>query len=345
MTNRKPHILLIYTGGTIGSFRDAETGSLKPLPFSNIRKLLPEIDQLDIELDHLSLENPVDSSDMNPGVWRELAVLIEDNYEKFDGFVVLHGTDTMAYTASALSFMLRGLRKPVIFTGSQLPVNIIRTDGRENLVTALEIAALKDKEDDEPAVREVCIYFEYKLYRGNRAVKVSAEHFNAFDSPNFPALGEAGVHIELNQKFLRKHTRAKLTVFKKLNTDIAVLKLFPGMNPKVMQAVLHTPGLKALVIETFGTGNASADAEFLGILADAVKRGIVVANVTQCMSGKVEQSLYETGRGMEAVGVTGAGDMTTEAAVTKLMYLLARYDDLAAVKRWFSGNLRGELSV
>ena len=343
MNTEKPHILLIYTGGTIGSFRDDRTGSLKPLPFSNIRNLLPEIDQLDIELDHLSLQNPVDSSDMNAEVWAELAELIEKNYAQYDGFVVLHGTDTMAYTASALSFMLRGLGKPVIFTGSQLPVNIIRTDGRENLVTALEIAALQY--EGKPAVREVCIYFEYKLYRGNRAVKVSAEHFNAFDSPNFPPLGEAGVHIELNHKYLRKKTRAKLTVFKTVCAEIAVLKLFPGMNPQVLESVLRTPNLKALVLETFGTGNASAKPEFLAILADAVSRGVIVANVTQCMSGKVEQTLYETGRGMETAGVVGAGDMTTEAAVTKLMYLIARFEDPATVKRWFSGNLRGELSV
>lgn len=343
MTTGKPHILLIYTGGTIGSFRDAETGSLKPLPFSNIRKLLPEIDQLDMELDHISLQNPVDSSDMNAEIWAELAHLIETRYERYDGFVVLHGTDTMAYTASALSFMLRGLRKPVIFTGSQLPVNIIRTDGRENLVTALEIATLRT--EDGPAVREVCIYFEYKLYRANRAVKVSAEHFNAFDSPNFPPLAEAGVHIELNHKYLRKKTRAKLTVFKEVCTEIAVIKLFPGMNPQVLESVLRTPNLKALVLETFGTGNASAHPEFLRVLADAVSRGIIVANVTQCMSGKVEQALYETGRGMQAVGVLGAADMTTEAAVTKLMYLIGRFGDTESVKRWFSGNLRGELSV
>lgn len=341
--NKKPHILLIYTGGTIGSFRDAQTGALKPLPFDNIRNLLPEIDQLDIELGHVSLQNPVDSSDMNAALWAELADIIETRYADYDGFVVLHGTDTMAYTASALSFMLRGLRKPVIFTGSQLPVNIIRTDGRENLVTALEIAALRNEEG--PAVREVCIYFEYKLYRGNRALKVSAEHFNAFDSPNFPPLGEAGVHIELNHKYLRKNTRAKLTVFKELCTEIAVVKLFPGMSPKVLASVLRTPGLKALVLETFGTGNASAQPDFLAVLADAVKRDILVVNVTQCLSGKVEQALYETGRGMEAIGVIGAGDMTTEAAVTKLMYLIARFTDSDSVKRWFSGNLRGELSV
>ena len=328
MTNtEKPHILLIYTGGTIGSFRDVQTGSLKPLPFSNIRKLLPEIEQLDIGLDHLSLRNPVDSSDMDPDIWAELAGLIEKNYADYDGFVVLHGTDTMAYTASALSFMLRGLRKPVIFTGSQLPVNIIRTDGRENLVTALEIAALKT--GGHPAVREVCIYFEYKLYRGNRALKVSSEHFNAFDSPNFPPLAEAGVHIDLNTKYLRKGSGKALTVFKNVCREIAVVKLFPGMNPQVLASVLHTPGLKALVLETFGSGNASAKPEFLDVLAGAVRQNIIVANVTQCMSGKVEQGLYETGRGMESVGVIGAGDMTTEAAVTKLMYLLARFGELS----------------
>jgi L-asparaginase len=341
--NVKPHILLIYTGGTIGSFRDSETGSLKPLPFPNIRKLLPEIEQLDIELDHLSLQNPVDSSDMNPEVWGELVELIEKNEEKYRGFVILHGTDTMAYTASAVSFMLDGLKKPVIFTGSQLPINIIRTDGRENLVTALEIAALQ--ENGESIVKEVCIYFEYKLYRGNRAVKVSAEHFNAFDSPNFPALAEAGVHIDLKKEYLHEGSDEKFTVYKNICCDIAVLKLFPGMSTNVLKSVLETKGLKGLVLETFGTGNASAKPEFLGTLSKAVERGVVIVNVTQCMSGKVEQSLYETGRGMEEAGAIGAADMTTEAAVTKLMYLLGRYGaDTESVKKTFSTNLRGELS-
>lgn len=341
--NVKPHILLIYTGGTIGSFRDAETGSLKPLPFSNIRNLLPEIDQLDIELDHASLKNPVDSSDMNPDVWVELAELIEKNYSTYNGFVVLHGTDTMAYTASALSFMLRGLQKPVIFTGSQLPVNIIRTDGRENLITALEIASMQN--NGQSAVKEVCIYFEYKLYRANRAVKVSAEHFNAFDSPNFPPLAEAGVHIDLNEKYLHTGIEDDFVVHKTICCDIAILKLFPGMSTKVLQSVLETQGLKGLVLETFGTGNASAKQEFLDTLKNAVQRGVVIVNVTQCMSGKVEQALYETGRGIQNAGVIGASDMTTEAAVTKLMYLLGRFDaDTQAVKKWFPINLRGELS-
>lgn len=340
--NTKPHILLIYTGGTIGSFRDAVTGSLKPLPFSDIKDFLPEIGQLDIRLEHISLKKPVDSSDMKPEIWTELAEIIEESYEKYDGFVVLHGTDTMAYTASALSFMLRGLDKPVIFTGSQLPVNIIRTDGRENLVTALEIAALRT--GNGSAVREVCIYFEYKLYRGNRAVKVSAEHFNAFASPNFPPLAEAGVHIDLKKKYPKQKKIRKLRVYKNMDNRIAVLKIFPGMGTSVLKSVLDMPGLRALVIETFGSGNAPAGKDFLKPIAQAVKRGVFVVNVTQCMSGKVEQSLYETGRGMEQAGVLGAGDMTTEAAVTKLMYLLGRFDDTETIKKWFCTNLRGELS-
>lgn len=339
---QKPHILLIYTGGTIGSFRDAETGALKPLPFHNIRGFIPEIEQLDLELSSLSLSTPLDSSDMSPEVWVELAQIIEDNYHTYQGFVILHGTDTMAYTASALSFMLRGLQKPVIFTGSQLPINIIRTDGRENLVTALEIAALQ--EEGEPAVKEVCIYFEYKLYRGNRSVKVSSEHFNAFDSPNFPPLAEAGVHIDLNRKYLRKNSGKAFMASKNLCTDIAVLKLFPGISAAVTESLLKTAGLRALIIETYGTGNASGNPEFLKVLEEAGQRGILIVNITQCISGGVEQSLYATGRGLEKAGVIGGADMTTEAAVTKLMYLMGRFDDMEEIKRRFTENLRGELS-
>lgn len=339
----KPHILLIYTGGTIGSFREPESGALKPLPFSDIRQFIPEIEHLTLDLEHISLPIPVDSSDMNPDLWVKLAEIIEQAYEKYDGFVVLHGTDTMAYTASALSFMFRGLKKPIIFTGSQLPVNIVRTDGRENLVTALEIASLQ--EEGIPSVQEVCIYFEYKLYRGNRAVKVSAEHFNAFDSPNFPPLGEAGVHIELNRKFLRKTNSKKPEVTKQLCREIAVLKIFPGMNTNILSSILKTEGLKALIIETFGSGNAPTDKPFLDLIQNAVESGIVVANVSQCLSGSVEQTLYATGRGLEHAGVLGAGDMTTEAVITKLMYLLGNYPDISKVKELFSQNLRGELSL
>jgi L-asparaginase len=342
MKNKKAHILLVYTGGTIGSFVDPKTGALRPLPFSDIRDYIPEIGQLDIRLTAVSLARPVDSSDANPDVWKELAHIIAGGYADYDGFVVLHGTDTMAYTASALSFMFQGLGKPVILTGSQLPVNVIRTDGRENLVTALEIAAMR--ENGHPAVQEVCIYFEYKLYRGNRSVKVSAEHFNAFDSPNFPPLGEAGVHIELNRKFLRRSAKKTLSVFDGLSSDLAVLRIFPGMDSRVAEAIFKAPGLRAVVLQTFGTGNAPASASFLDCVSRAVNSGLVVVNVTQCLSGTVDQSLYFTGKGLQNLGVIGSGDMTTEAVITKLMYLLGRYSDAEKVKKRFTENLRGELT-
>lgn len=340
--NKKAHILLIYTGGTIGSFVDSKTGALRPLPFSDIRDYIPEISQLDIRLTAVSLANPIDSSDAEPAMWKELAGLIAGNYVKHDGFVVLHGTDTMAYTASALSFMFEGLGKPVILTGSQLPVNIIRTDGRENLVTALEIASMQNH--GQPLVQDVCIYFEYKLYRGNRAVKVSAEHFNAFNSPNFPPLGEAGVHIELNEKYLRRSVKKALSVFDDLSGDLAVLRIFPGMDARVAESVFQTPGLRAVVLQTFGTGNAPSSEPFLDCVSRAVKRGLVVVNVTQCLSGTVDQSLYFTGKGLQRCGVVGAGDMTAESVITKLMYLLGRYSDPEKVKKRFTENLRGELS-
>ena len=343
MKTKNPKILLIYTGGTIGSFVDPRTGGLRPLPFSDIREYIPEISQLNIQLSARSLSHPIDSSDASPAVWKELALLIADVYDAYDGFVVLHGTDTMAYTASALSFMFQGLGKPVVFTGSQLPVNIIRTDGRENLVTALEIAAWR--ENDVPLVQEVCIYFEYKLYRGNRAVKISAEHFNAFDSPNFPPLGEAGVHIDLNRKFLRRTARKTLSVFTELSTDIAVLRIFPGIQAGVIESVFRTPGLRAVILQTFGTGNAPTSSAFLECVKRAVDGGLVVVNVTQCLSGSVDQSLYSTGKGLQNCGVVGAGDMTIEAALTKLMYLLGRYSDPQKVKKRFAENLRGELSI
>jgi L-asparaginase len=339
---KQPGILLIYTGGTIGMVEDRESKSLKPFDFSQIKDRIPELRSLHIELSVISFDQPIDSSNMSPAIWIQLTKMIEKNYDKFDGFVILHGSDTMAFTASALSFLLENLNKPVILTGSQLPMGIVRTDGKENLITAIEIAARQDK--GKASVPEVCIYFEYQLYRGNRTHKFNSEHFQAFQSANYPVLAEAGVHIKLNRDAIRKINNKKLKVHTGLNQEISVLKLFPGITENAVAAILKTKKLKAVVMETFGSGNAPTDKWFIELIKKAISRGILIYNITQCNAGTVEQGKYETSAELKKAGVIGGSDITYEAAITKLMFLFAQKISKKQMLRSLSSSLRGELT-
>jgi L-asparaginase len=336
-------LLIIYTGGTIGMVQDPVTGSLMPIDFHHISDHVPELRKFGYDLHSISFDPVKDSSNVDPEVWVKLAEIIEEGYDDFDGFVILHGTDTMAYSASALSFMLENLRKPVILTGSQLPIGLLRTDGRENLLTAIEIAAAKV--DGEAAVPEVCIYFDNKLTRGNRTTKMSAEHFDAFNSPNYPPLAEVGLHLRYsNNLIIYPDKGSKLIVHKSFDTNVAILKLFPGINRKLVQAVTRTEGLRGLIIETFGSGNAPTYPWFLEELIQFIKKGGIIFNVTQCIGGSVEMGLYETSRQMLAAGVVSGKDITSEASVTKLMHLLGRYSSNNEVVASLNKSLAGEIS-
>lgn len=340
---KKTRILLIYTGGTIGMVKDFQTGMLRAFRFEKIMERLPELSLLDCEIETISFAEPIDSSDMNLQHWQEIAFTIEKNYALFDGFVVLHGSDTMSYSASALSFMLENLSKPVIFTGSQLPIGDLRTDARENLITSIHLASLK--ENGVSVIQEVCLYFEYKLYRGNRTTKVNAENFQAFASMNYPTLAESGVHLKVhNEHLLRHNTEKNLSVFTDFDENVAIIKIFPSISEKILNGFFEIPNLKAVVLETYGSGNAPTKKWFLNTLQKAIERGINIVNITQCIGGMVIPGKYEAGSHFEKIGIINGKDITSEAAITKLMFLLGKNKKHNELKIRFEENICGEIS-
>lgn len=342
MNNRK--ILVIYTGGTIGMMVDPESKALMPFEFKNIHQQLPMLSLIEADITFKDMLPLIDSSDTNPDFWIRLAKMIGEEYDHYDGFVILHGTDTMAYTASALSFLLENLSKPVILTGSQLPLGVIRTDGRRNILNAIAVAA--ESVNDKPIIQEVGIYFQNNLYRGNRTYKDNAARFNAFSSPNYPKLAQVNTNIEYNRNAIHTETEDRpLIVHDKMNDEIAIIKLYPGIKRSFLESVFNAPGIRAIVMETFGVGNAPTSPEFISLLKDAVDRGILIVNVTQCKGGGgVEMGKYLTGKHLADLGIASGHDMTTEAAVTKLMFLLGQHQDNKAVKQLMESPLRGELT-
>lgn len=336
-------VLIIYTGGTIGMVNDPETGALCPFNFDQIACEVPEIKEFGFTIDSYTLPEIIDSSDLQPRLWKDLCEIILKNYDNYRGFVILHGTDTMAYSASALSFMLNNLTKPVVFTGSQLPIGKIRTDGKENLIAAIEIAAAYDHE--KAIVPEVSILFGAKLFRGNRTTKINAESFDAFQSFNYPPLASIGIHIHYDYSAIDYTPRVNpAEAFCDVDTNIAVLKIFPGMRPEVIDAVTAIPGLKGIILETYGSGNAPTNKVFLNKVKEALAKGIYIYNVTQCQGGSVEMGKYETSRELLNAGVISGHDITTEAAVCKMMFVLGRYKDPNEIKKYLNNALKGEIS-
>lgn len=345
MIDKNAKVLLIYTGGTIGMVENTETGALEPFNFSHLKSNVPEIKRLNFTVETYLFDPPIDSSDVSPEKWQEMAKVIENNYNLYDGFVILHGTDTMAYTASAMSLMFENLTKPIIFTGSQLPIGKLRTDGKENLITALEIAADKN-ESGHPIVPELCVYMQNLLMRGNRTTKVNADNFSAFNSPNYPYLAQAGVDIQYEETFVLHPDYAKPVNFNfALDHHMVILKLFPGITEEVVRAHLSIPNLKGVVLETYGSGNSLRSEWFIALLRDAVQKGVVIVNVTQCPYGSVEMHRYENGQVLEKIGVVSGYNITTEAALAKLMILFGAGKSADEVNQLMQISLRGELTV
>ncbi|MFY0602663.1 MAG: asparaginase [Flavobacteriaceae bacterium] len=341
---KKPEILLIYTGGTIGMIKDYESKALKAFNFDKILEKIPELKHLNCNIQTISFEAPIDSSNMNIEYYIKIADILEINYNQFDGFVVLTGSDTMSYTSSAISFMLENLSKPIIFTGSQLPIGDLRTDAKENLITSIEIAC--SRKNNQPVVKEVGLYFEYKLYRANRTSKISAEQFEAFSSPNYPALAKSGVHLTFNEQRLLKGNEdsSNLIVRKNLDSNIAILKIFPGITKQVVESILNVKNLKGVVLESYGSGNAPTYDWFIKTLERAINNGMHIVNVTQCYGGSVLMGHYETSTELKRIGVVDGKDITTESAVAKLMYLLGEKLTPNNFKKHFVKSLRGEIS-
>ena len=345
METNNPSVLLIYTGGTIGMNENPETGALETFHFDHLLKHIPELEKFHYRISSYQFDPAIDSSDMEPKYWAKLVEIINYNYDYFDGFVILHGTDTMAYTASALSFMLENLNKPVILTGSQLPIATLRTDGKENLITAIEIATAKN-DDGTAVVPEVCIFFENHLMRGNRTSKINAENFNAFRSQNYPPLARAGIHIKYEPGLIRKANPAlQLKPYYSFDTNVVILTLFPGIQESIITSVLHVPKLKAVVLKTFGTGNAPRKSWLAEQLKEATDRGVIIANITQCSSGAVEMERYETGIQLLQAGVISGHDSTPEAAVTKLMFLLGNGFSHEEIRELMNSDLAGEITL
>jgi len=341
--SERPSILILNTGGTIGMVMDPESGALKPFDFDNLFDQLPTLRLFNYHIDNYCFDPLIDSSNMDPNSWKKIVEVIEEKYELYDGFVILHGSDTMAYTASALSFMLQNLNKPVILTGSQLPLGMIRTDGRENLLTAVEIAAAS--EENTPLVPEVCIYFENQLFRGNRTHKFNAQNFEAFRSFNYPPLAQVGVVIDYNRNAILRPNFKKLKIYKDLDTHVSILKLFPGISKEAVEAVLETRGIRALILETFGSGNGPTEEWFIDLLEKAIKKGLLVLNITQCQVGNVEMGKYETSIPLRDAGVVSGRDMTTEAAIVKLMHVLANYSSPREIREILNKSVVGEMTL